>query len=69
MAHDVSDEASGPLVGDSQILFDSDMKSAFVLADRTDGIFIVGDYSSVLHANLASRSGKRFVDACYSNVL
>eukprot|EP00965_Chrysotila_dentata_P008089 263769-Pleurochrysis_carterae.AAC.1 len=69
MAHNVSDEASGPLVGGSQILFDSDMNSSFVLADQTEGIFTVGDYSSVLHANLASRSGKRFVVACYSNFL
>eukprot|EP00965_Chrysotila_dentata_P232023 6198716-Pleurochrysis_carterae.AAC.6 len=58
MAQDMSDDASGLLVGGSQVLIiDSGMRSVFVLADRKEGIFIVGDCSSVLHANLASRSG------------
>lgn len=67
MAHDVSDADEPPLQGGSHIMLDPDMRAVIVVEDHADGVFLIGDYANVLHANLASTSGRRFVVTCYSN--
>eukprot|EP00965_Chrysotila_dentata_P092710 3060073-Pleurochrysis_carterae.AAC.1 len=61
MAHNVSDVDEPPLQGGSHIMLDPDMKAVIVVEDHADGVFLIGDYANVLHANLASTSGRRFV--------
>eukprot|EP00965_Chrysotila_dentata_P055040 1826069-Pleurochrysis_carterae.AAC.1 len=61
MAHDVSAADEPPLQGGSHIMLDPDMRSVIVWEDHADGVFLIGDYANMLHANLASTSGRRFV--------
>eukprot|EP00965_Chrysotila_dentata_P228659 6196729-Pleurochrysis_carterae.AAC.1 len=43
-----------------------DMRAVIAVEDHADGVFLIGDYANVLHANLASTSGRIFVVTCYS---
>ena len=40
---------------------------AVVVRDSTKGVTYVGDYRRVLHANAASRRGRRFIMTAYSS--
>eukprot|EP00965_Chrysotila_dentata_P122594 4051980-Pleurochrysis_carterae.AAC.1 len=69
MRYDVGRVGEGELIGASHVILDSSMRRAVAVRDRKEGIFMVGPYHSVLHANLATQRGERLVVTCYSNLL
>eukprot|EP00965_Chrysotila_dentata_P227945 6196313-Pleurochrysis_carterae.AAC.1 len=69
MAHDVSGSDGPQLRCRSHVLVDSNYRTAFVVSNAADGVFTVGSFADVLHANLASTWGERLVVTCCSNLL
>ena len=55
------------LEGGHHAILSPDLKSAVVVVDDPLGWLIVGDYASVLHANLSTSLGKRFIVNAYCN--
>eukprot|EP00965_Chrysotila_dentata_P185813 6134551-Pleurochrysis_carterae.AAC.1 len=61
MCYDVGRVGERELIGASHVILDSSMRRVVVVRDRKQGIFIVGPYHSVLHANLATQRGERLI--------
>ena len=57
----VAFKRSDELVGGSHVILSPDLSSGVVVIDSKVGWIIVGDYASILHGNLATQLGARFI--------
>ena len=51
----------GELVGGSHVLVADDLSTSVIVRDSAQGLLIVGDYSRVIHTNMATYGGGRFI--------
>ena len=58
-------DLDGDLVGGSHVMYNLDLAAAIVVQTNTEGVWLLGDYRRVLHANAATRRGRRFVVTAY----
>ena len=58
-------DLDGGLQGGSHVITSLDYSSAVVVSTSSEGVWILGDYRRVLHANAATRAGRRFVLTAY----
>ena len=56
---------SEDLVGGTHALISDDFSSAVLVRDTPYGLLIIGDYGRVLHGNLATYAGSRFIVNMY----
>ena len=60
---DLNDD--GSLTGGSHTIFSLDYGRAIVVQDCGEGVVLLGDYRRVLHANSATRAGRRLIVTAY----
>ena len=58
-------DLDGDLVGGSHVMYNLDLAAAIVVQTNTEGVWLLGDYRRVLHANGATHRGRRFVVTAY----
>ena len=56
----------GQLVGGPHTVLNNDLQEAVVVQDSRESTFIYGRYHEILHANMATVKGRRFVLTAYA---
>ena len=67
MCFDVSDGSVDELMGGSHVIIGANFKQAIIIKDTRAGTMILGDYKRILHGNLATQQGRRFIVTAYTS--